>query len=194
MITVFFDGLSEPVNPGIGAYGFVIYVDSKKIKEGRGALGVDVTNNQAEYTAVIKALEWLIDKGLTKEKVVVKGDSQLVIRQLNGHYKVKAPKILPLFKKVQKLIRKFDDISFVWVPREENYEADFLSRKAYKEYVTTNSNALEKYKRFLATEKQKQLMNKLNIKYPFYVSKHKASELISQKLKQKREVFKAKNK
>ncbi|MEX2703224.1 MAG: ribonuclease HI [Candidatus Baldrarchaeota archaeon] len=188
MIVVFFDGLSEPTNPGIGAYGFVVYIDSKKVKEGYGALGVDVTNNQAEYTAVIKALEWLIDEELTRGKIVVKGDSQLVIRQLNGRYKVKASKILPLFEKAKSLIREFDDISLVWVPREENSEADFLSRKAYKEYVTANPDALKKYKQFLATEKQKQLMDKLNIKYPFYISKREASKLISQKLKQKRRV------
>ena len=107
---------------------------------------------------------------------------------MNGRYKVKAPKILPLFEKAKSLIREFDDISFVWVPREENSEADFLSRKAYKEYVTVNPDALEKYKQFLATEKQKQLMDKLNIKYPFYISKREASKLISQKLKQKRRV------
>lgn len=184
MITVFFDGLSEPVNPGIGAYGFVIYINSKKVKEGCGALGADVTNNQAEYTAVIKALEWLVSNKLIKGKIVVKGDSQLVIRQLNGRYKVKASKIIPLFEKAKKLIGEFDDISFVWVPREENREADFLSRRAYEEYVTANPDVLEKYKQYLATEKQRQLMDKLNIKYNFYISKCEASKLISQKLKQ----------
>jgi len=184
LITVFFDGLSNPANPGIGTYGFIIYIDSKKVKEGYGALGVDVTNNQAEYTALIKALEWLVKKGLTHEKVVVKGDSQLVIRQLNGQYAVKAPRILLLFEKAMKLIQKFSDISFLWIPREENEEADSLSRKAYIEYVTGNPSVLEKYKRFLATEKQKQLMDKLKISYPFYISKREASKLISQKLKQ----------
>lgn len=182
MITVFFDGLSNPVNPGIGAYGFVIHIDSEKVKEGYDALGVDVTNNQAEYTALIKALEWLVKEGLTHKKVVVKGDSQLVIRQINGRYGVKAPRILPLFETVVKLIQKFSNISFLWVPREENEEADSLSRKAYIEYVTNNPSVLENYKRYLATEKQKQLMDKLKINYPFFISKREASKLISQKL------------
>jgi hypothetical protein len=116
------------------------------------------SNNVAEYTACIKALERLIELGLT-EDVLVRSDSQLLIYQLKGFYAVKAPRITPLYEKVTALIGQFKRIRFEWVPREENEEADELSRRAYYDYVSKNLTAfLEKYKKYLATEKQRALL------------------------------------
>lgn len=137
-VEIFFDGLCEPQPGGIGTYGYVIYRDGKKVREhcafiGKGA---GMTNNVAEYSAIVAALEWARAHDLLKGKVVVKGDSQLVIRQLQGEYKVKSLTSKKFFPMIQKLAEGAD-IRYEWVAREENGEADFLSKKAHREYVAS---------------------------------------------------------
>ncbi len=139
MITVHFDGLCQPRNPGgIATYGFVISRDGRRIHEGRGVAGrpytPSSTNNLAEYTGVVKALESLIDQKLTEETVIVRGDSELVIKQLNGEYKVKSPNIAPLNARARELFFRFASLKFEWVPREKNRDADALTNLAYAEY------------------------------------------------------------
>jgi len=91
-VVVHVDGLCEPVNPnGVACYGYVIYRDGEKLEEGCGVVDhPSPSNNVAEYTACIKALERLVQLGLT-EDVLVRSDSQLLIYQLKGIYAVKAP-------------------------------------------------------------------------------------------------------
>ena len=187
-IVVYFDGACEPWNPkGIATYGFVIYRDSKKIREGKGLacepFSWQSSNNVAEYTAMIKALEYLIENGLTKEEVIVKGDSQLTIRQMNGVYSVNAKRIIPLYKKATELVSKFNKIKFIWIPREENEIADHLSHEVYVEYIDSHPEIKEKISSSLATEKQKRLMNRLGIKYNKYIGKRDANRLIKRALK-----------
>ena len=93
------------------------------------------TNNFAEYTALIKALEYCSREGI--KRLLVKGDSQLVIKQMTGEYNVRSACILPLYMKATGYIRKFENIVFEWVPREGNKEADRLSKKAYADYVAS---------------------------------------------------------
>ncbi len=133
---IFFDGLCEPQPHGVGTYGYVIYSHGKKVREDCGFIGKgpNMTNNVAEYTAVVEALSWAHSHALLKGKVVVKGDSQLVIRQLQGSYKVKSgtsKKFFPVIKELAKGVK----IMYEWVAREENTEADFLSKKAYKDHL-----------------------------------------------------------
>ncbi len=85
----------------------------------------------AEYTAVIRALEWLLENGYRDEKVEVCSDSQLCMFQLQGHYAVRSPRIWLLYERASGLARRFRSVRFRWVPREQNEEADALSRKAY---------------------------------------------------------------
>ncbi len=150
---VYFDGLCEPVNPGgVAAYGFVIYRGGRRIAEGRGIVGAgyrgdDVTNNVAEYAALARALEWLIENGYAGEDLVVRGDSQLVIRQLQGAYAVRSARLAPLHRRVRELLSRFPRARFEWVPREENAEADSLSRAAYEEFLRENPDALAFYAR-----------------------------------------------
>lgn len=87
-----------------------------------------------EYTAMIEAFKWLLKRGYADADVLVRGDSQLSIRQMQGWYAVKAPRIIPLYEEAKKLAEKFRKVSFQWVPREENAEADLLSEIAFKEY------------------------------------------------------------
>lgn len=150
-IAVYFDGLCEPVNPGgIATYGFAIYVDGRLVHSeggfiGAGYLGDDVTNNVAEYTALIKALEWLLENGYSGGELVVRGDSQLAIRQLKGEYAVRSPRIAPLYRRVVSLLNRFRDVQFEWVPRQMNREADSMSRRAYLAFVREHPEALGKY-------------------------------------------------
>lgn len=139
MLTLHFDGLCLPRNPGgVATYGFVAKRGAKTIHE-EGGLAArpyspEATNNVAEYTGVLRALEWAVAQELTGEPIVVRGDSELVIRQLKGEYKVKSPSIVSLFNQVKALAGKFASISFEWVPREKNKEADALTNRAYAEF------------------------------------------------------------
>ncbi len=147
MIYVNCDGLCEPTNPGgTACYGWIAYRDREKIGEGYGVVcsGPGATNNVAEYTAVIKVLEWLLEKGFAAERIEVRSDSQLCIYQLTGDYAVRSSRIKPLYKKVKNLAKKFASLKFHWVPREKNEEADELSRKAYAESSAPDEKRLAK--------------------------------------------------
>jgi len=143
LIEVYFDGLCQPVNPGgIACYAFVVKNEGKTIHSDYGVaaepFSKDATNNVAEYTALVKALEWLLTNNLNSGKVEIKSDSQLVVKQLGGEYKVKAKRIIPLYRKALLLKSKFSDVEIKWVPREENKEADRLTNKAYNKTLNDN--------------------------------------------------------
>jgi len=143
MLIAYCDGLCEPINPGgTATYGWVLYKDREKIAEGCRVVcsGPKATNNVAEYSAVIAVLEYLIKNNLTEEKVIIRSDSQLCIYQLQGRYRVSAPRIIPKYKKAKSLAKKFKEIKFEWVPRSQNEEADALSRKAYNQHLKKLAN------------------------------------------------------
>jgi len=134
MITLFFDGLCRPKNPGgVATYGYVIYKDGKNVKSGHGVIGsgAGMTNNVAEYSALKHAAEWVCRHG-GDDEIVNKGDSQLVIHQMNGTWQVKSETSKTFVPEIRRLLegRK---TSFVWIPREQNAEADRISNIAYSE-------------------------------------------------------------
>ena len=132
-IIIYTDGGSRG-NPGEAAIGFVI-VDEKgnAIKKHGERLGVK-TNNEAEYAAVIAALKKakaLFGKEKTKTlSVEVRMDSELVVRQLTGKYKIQEERLFPLFITMWNLQQDFASISFTHIPREQNKEADRLVNEA----------------------------------------------------------------
>ena len=133
---IYFDGACLPSNPGIACYGFVIEIENgKKISE-YGIATPNGTNNVGEYTALVKSMEKALFIGITE--VEIKGDSQLVINQMLGTYKVKAQNLIPLYQKAKELSKAFKKIEFKWIPREQNKEADKLAEKAYLEYVASS--------------------------------------------------------
>lgn len=145
-ILIHFDGLCEPKNPGgVATFGFTVDRDGRRAHEGSGLAAKPyspgATNNVAEYTGILRALEWIVERGLEKEPVVVRGDSELIIKQLNGEYKVRSPLLAPLHQRVRELSFKFPSIKFEWVPREENRDADALTNRAYAEYVGQSMKA-----------------------------------------------------
>lgn len=133
MINVYCDGGARG-NPGPAAYGFVVYLDDKLIQKGSGYLGI-ATNNFAEYTAVIKALVWLKNHYQGSD-IQFYLDSQLVVSQLSGLYKVKNAQIRELVFKVKSLESNFGQIRYIHVPRERNKEADKLVNLALDKHGT----------------------------------------------------------
>ncbi|MDQ5864020.1 MAG: ribonuclease HI family protein [Thermoproteota archaeon] len=151
MIEVYFDGLCQPINPGgISCYAFIVKSDGRIIHSDYGVAGKpfseESTNNVAEYTALAKALQWLLANDFSSSKVEIKSDSQLVVNQMTGDYKVKARRILPLYKQVLLLKAKFQNIQIKWIPRDKNREADRLTNKAYNKVLLENPEYLDRVK------------------------------------------------
>ena len=120
---IYTDGGSRG-NPGPGALGAVIADESGKIlKEYSHYLG-EVTNNQAEYEAVIFALQKA--KQLRIKEVELRVDSELIGKQLLGKYKIKDPNLQPLFIKAWNLRLDYEKVNIKIIPREENKKADKL--------------------------------------------------------------------
>ena len=135
MITVFFDGLCYPKNPGgVAACGYLVYRDGEPIHRGFLAVGEgkDMTNNVAEYEGLRAAAMWLQDNEID-EKILIKGDSQLVMKQMKGDWQVTSATSKKYAPEIKQLLEG-KDVTFQWVPREENEEADELSRVAYERF------------------------------------------------------------
>ncbi len=120
---IFTDGGARG-NPGPAAYGFVVKRDDQTIKEGFGRIGI-ATNNVAEYTAVIEAFK-LLESEFKDQDLDFFVDSQLVVSQLNGKYKVKNTAIRNLVIKVRELEQSFKRVTYTHIPREKNKQADAL--------------------------------------------------------------------
>lgn len=127
------DGASKG-NPGPSSYGFVIKSKGGPILHEEGEqIGV-TTNNVAEYTAVVKALEYIIRKYFRKapHKIEVVSDSRLVVEQLSGRFKIKSPNLKPLLEKIKILEFEVGRVFYRSVPREENFLADRLANRAFE--------------------------------------------------------------
>jgi ribonuclease HI len=93
----------------------------------------ETTNNVAEYTAVVEGLELATE--LNARTVTLRSDSQLLINQLTGRYRVKAPHLQPLHRRARSIAAGFERISFEHVPREENVEADRLANEGVDRWL-----------------------------------------------------------
>ena len=126
-VIIYTDGAARG-NPGPAAIGVIFKDDTghvvARISRRLGA----ATNNQAEYHAIIAALEKAISLGA--RQVLIKSDSELAVKQINGKYKIKNTALRPLYQKVVQLIGSLDSFSIDYVPREQNAEADSLANKA----------------------------------------------------------------
>ena len=141
---VYCDGLCEPKNPGgIATYGFVLYKDDIKLYEGKGLVGEGpaMSNNVAEYAALCNALNFLKEEKLTDEKVIVRSDSRLLVNQMSGEWKVRRGLYISKYNEARKLNIYFRDITYEWIPRESNEEADALSQRVYHDYLRTGESS-----------------------------------------------------
>jgi ribonuclease HI len=111
-------------NPGPAAYGAVLFdVDGETLREVSEFLGI-ATNNVAEWSGLIAGLEAALELGV--DEIEVRLDSELVVRQLSGAYRVKQPHLIPLHAKAKSLLRRFPHSHVAHVRRELNKEADKL--------------------------------------------------------------------
>ena len=127
ILVAYVDGGSRG-NPGPAGYGVYILDKNGNVLEGLYKnLGIQ-TNNFAEYSGLIAALNYANANKF--EKVKIFSDSELMVRQINGLYRVKSPILSKLFKKAKSLIFNLEDFSMEHIPRSQNKEADRLANLA----------------------------------------------------------------
>lgn len=107
-------------NPGPGAVAALVRKEGEILTKSSKFIGENTTNNVAEYEGLVLALE--LASTVTKDEITCFLDSELVVKQLLGEYKVKNQNILPLFLKVQKLQENFKKIKYAHVPRTDNFQ------------------------------------------------------------------------
>ena len=124
MIVAYIDGGARG-NPGPAGYGVRIQsADGDVLDELHGALGI-ATNNVAEYNGLLAALQWAVTNNIGR--VHIRADSELLVKQMRGEYKVRNPGLQPLYVRARLLVAELDDVKFEHVHREFNMEADRLS-------------------------------------------------------------------
>ena len=126
-VFIYTDGASRG-NPGPSALGLQVLNSEKKLIYEEGVYLKQGTNNFAEYSAVVYALELAVKHRV--QELYLFSDSQLLIRQLEGKYRVKSPNIKPLFQKCLTLIKSISKTHFQHIPREQNTAADRLANRA----------------------------------------------------------------
>ncbi|MGC8670085.1 MAG: ribonuclease HI family protein [Candidatus Micrarchaeia archaeon] len=140
--TIYTDGAARG-NPGASASGFIILKEGKIISKNEIYNGI-ATNNYAEYNAILNALEWCKAniKGADSPKLEVYSDSELVVKQLNGEYKVKDQKLKSLNAKVKTLSEEFAEVQFHNVRRENPWisAVDKSINKFLDEIVEKNNS------------------------------------------------------
>jgi probable phosphoglycerate mutase len=130
VIVAYIDGGARG-NPGPAGYGVRIEgPDGSLIEELHGALGI-ATNNVAEYNGLLAALRWAVDH--EQKDIHIRSDSELLVKQMLGYYKVKHPGLQALAAQARLLLMQLGRVKFEHVRREQNTEADRLSNLAMDE-------------------------------------------------------------
>ena len=124
------DGASRG-NPGQAGFGvYVSRPDGTEVAGLYGYLG-QATNNVAEYQALLHALRYALAHNVRRVRVY--SDSELVVRQMDGTYRVKHKDMVPLHREARALLGRFEEAQLAHVPREQNREADRLANRALDE-------------------------------------------------------------
>jgi ribonuclease HI len=131
-----FDGCSKS-NPGLAGAGYSISDGTKEVYFGHFFVGENATNNHAEYAGLIFGLQQAVEFGI--KRMIVEGDSLLVINQMTGKYKCKSPNLIELYEKSKELEKLFEELHFNHILRNENKRADQLSNIAVDEYLKFKS-------------------------------------------------------
>lgn len=136
MNIAYFDGACQPINPG-GNMGIGVFI---QLDNGHNhhisycifasEFETQTSNNIAEYLALNSALEYFIEHKMQDLPIGIIGDSQLVIKQMIGEYGANSGLYIPHYRRAQELAEQFANLSFRWVPREQNAIADGLSTKS----------------------------------------------------------------
>jgi len=182
-----FDGMCQPVNPGgIACYGFVVQKKNDQINRIYEEGGIAMTpfsdessNNVAEYVGLIKLLDWLSKNRYENFPILIQGDSQLIINQISGKYRVRSEKLMFYYEKTKSLIKNFDNIKIEWIARDNNKDADDLANNAYIDFIDKNYGYLYlKLKPHFATDQQVSLLRNLKIHPSRYLSRIEANRVL----------------
>ena len=131
-----FDGCSKS-NPGLAGAGAVIYnIKNDELWSGSEFIGTNITNNYAEYMGLIIGLKQA--KEMNIKRLIVEGDSMLVIKQMKSEYKVKSLHLIELYNEAKLLEKAFDSIYYTHIYRNKNKRADELSNIAVDNYLCKN--------------------------------------------------------
>jgi len=129
-LRIFCDGAARG-NPGPAGAGAVLYTADGRLVERLGRYLGHKTNNHAEYQGLLLGLQRAVELGA--REVEVYADSELLVRQLRGEYRVRSKGLLPLWQRARELLGRFDRVRLAHVPREKNREADEMSNRAIDE-------------------------------------------------------------
>ncbi|KAL7550808.1 hypothetical protein ACHAWF_014014 [Thalassiosira exigua] len=138
-IILYFDGASRSNPRGPAGCGWVLYEmddngadEYHSLASGRNYLGHEISNNQAEYQGLIDGLDYVYDNNISCRGLYVRGDSEIVIRQMEGEYNVNSPNIRPYYNEAQDSLDRIDCVhhNFKHIPRGKNWEADQLANDA----------------------------------------------------------------
>jgi ribonuclease HI len=133
LIVAHFDGACDPNPNGRASYGAIIRRGRRTLWQAAEPVpdrGAGTSCNLAEYAGLVAVLRYLLDAGLSEERIVIIGDSQLVIRQMFGRWRIKRGCYVALAHEAKNLLWQFPRIEGRWVPRERNGTADALSKAA----------------------------------------------------------------
>lgn len=138
-LTIYSDGGSRG-NPGNAGVGYLIYDQDKNLVFSQGKYIGLTTNNVAEYQAIKAALQYLLENNIVCQTVACYLDSELVVKQLMGIYKIKKPHLFQIVQEIKAIIQELkqnglEKIFFNHVPREQNKEADTLVNLAVDEFL-----------------------------------------------------------
>jgi ribonuclease HI len=132
------DGASRG-NPGPAAYGVVAESEAGAPVAALSKFLGEATNNQAEYAGLLAALDFARSNGYRRLRIL--SDSELLVRQMSGEYKVKSDGLKPLWERARRAAAAFEACSLRHVPREENREADRLANRALDSALTPADDA-----------------------------------------------------
>ena len=142
-VILYTDGASLG-NPGKAGIAFILYTpEHRLIREGSWFIG-STTNNIAEYLALIYGMQEALDVGA--RKLICYSDSQLLVRQLQGKYRVRNENLLLFYRQIKYLEKFFEGVEYRHIPRERNMKADKLAKEAaerMREWVTTEKEFSE---------------------------------------------------
>jgi ribonuclease HI len=131
-VTIRFDGActNNGRSNAQGSFGWVVISEGRVIGHGRGyCTGSKHTNNVAEYQALIAALQWVYESGMCPEKLLMEGDSKLVVKTVSGSWRVKKPHLRELRDEIRDLLRRLKcRWGIKWIPRSANWQCDELSK------------------------------------------------------------------
>ncbi len=139
---IYCDGASSG-NPGHAGAGVVIRLGEKPHEDYKISEYIGIaTNNVAEYTALIRGLKEARSLGLKKIEVFL--DSELLVKQMKGVYRIKSAKLRPFWEEARNILKQFDSYRITHVQRELNKEADLLAKRAIKNFMK-NLNLIDDY-------------------------------------------------